>query len=103
MAVAAAKREAEVNHRLDGHDKHFNIINGSIIETGQALEDVKETVNKFVEKQDERNTIWDTEQKLHWKDRGQAFSKKQAYTGYITVVVMLLAVIVPQIIKLFEG
>ena len=57
MAVAAAKREAEVNHRLDGHDKHFNIINGSIIETGQALEDVKETVNKFVEKQDERNTI----------------------------------------------
>lgn len=86
LAVAKAKRQVEVDHRLDDHEAHLKAINGTITRTGTALIDLKNSMETFHDKQEKRNEKWDTEQAVHWKKAGQAFSKRQMVLAWVAVL-----------------
>ena len=86
LAVAKAKRQVEVDHRLDDHELRLSAINGSISRNAGALVDLKKSVDDFHEKQEKRNEKWDTEQAVHWKKAGQAFSKRQMVLAWVAVL-----------------
>ena len=86
LAVEKATREAEVNHRMDDHELRLSAINGSISRNAGALVDLKKSVDDFHEKQEKRNEKWDTEQAVHWKKAGQAFSKRQMVLAWVAVL-----------------
>jgi septal ring factor EnvC (AmiA/AmiB activator) len=103
LAVEKAKREAEVDHRIDGHEERLNVVNGSIAKTGAAMSALKASVDDFHDKQDKRNEKWDTEQAVHWRRSGQAFSKRQMLAAYLTIVAMVGAPAFSEIAKSLFG
>jgi galactokinase len=103
LAVKAAKREAKVDHELDGHEEHLKAINGTIIKTGVSLDALRESVDMFHDDQNKRNEKLDTEAQIHWRKTGQAYSKRMVYAGFGAMIVMLLVPFVSELIKLAGG
>jgi hypothetical protein len=90
VAVESAKFQSDTEHRLIDHDKHLAAINGSIRKTGEALEGVKTHLVTRDKVLDERNTKYETEQAEHWKNEGQAYSKKQITLAFVALIVTVL-------------
>jgi hypothetical protein len=104
LAVEKTKREAEVDHQLDDHEEHLKAINGSITRTGTAMIELKETVVEHVDKQEKRNEKWDTEQAVHWRKSGQAFSKRQVMIAYLAILATAGSPVIAALVKsLFGG
>lgn len=99
-AISTTRREADVDHRLDGHEARLTAINSSIYKTGQSLDSLKDSVDTFHDSQNKRNEKWDDEQARHWQKSGVALSKRQLYSGYAAVFAMLTATLVPVIERL---
>jgi hypothetical protein len=98
-AERRARREAEVDGRLSQHEARLNLINGSISRSASALEHLSSSFREFVKRQDKRDVEYDTRETDHWKEKGQAFSRKQIYLGFATVLAMSL---VPLILAVFH-
>ena len=98
-AERRARRETEVDSRLNQHEARLNVINGSISRSASALELLTSSFREFVKHQDKRDVEYDTRETIHWKEKGQAFSRKQIYLGFATVLVMTL---IPLIIAVFH-
>jgi cation transport ATPase len=103
VAVKVAKREAKVDHELDGHEQHLEAINNTIIKTGESLDALKTSVDTFHDDQNKRNEKLDTEAELHWRKTGQAYSKRMVYAGFGTMIVMLLVPFVNELARLLGG
>jgi hypothetical protein len=103
LAVEKAKREAKVDHRLDGCEERLDVVNSTIAKTGAALIGLTSSVDDFHDKQKKRNEKWDTEQAVHWRKAGQAFSKRQVMAAYLTILVMAGGPVIAEVVKSVFG
>jgi chromosome segregation ATPase len=103
LAVKAATEKANLQHQLNDHEGRLNAINGSIVRTGMALTELKDTVVEHYDKQEKRNEKWDTEQEVHWRRAGQAFSKRQMVLAWIAVLATASAASIADLVKAMFG
>jgi hypothetical protein len=103
LAVDLAQFKAETRHDLSDHQEHLEAINGSVGRTGNALTALKEHLEERSKIQDERNTKWDTEQAIHWRGKGQAYSKKQVTIAYIAIFATASGATIADVIKSIFG
>jgi hypothetical protein len=99
LAVKAATEKADMNHRLDGHEDRLNAVNSTIAKTGAALTALKDCMDTFHDKQEKRNEKWDTEQAIHWKKAGQAFSKRQVVIAWLAVMATAGSPVIAEAVK----
>jgi hypothetical protein len=101
VAVATTKREAKTEHRMDGLETRVGVLEGYIRKVGDSLESLKDHIIKRDEAQDRRNIEEDTKAREHWKNKGQALSRRQIYIGYASVFAVVAAPLVADAIKAF--
>jgi hypothetical protein len=100
VAEQRARQEQRVESRLDQHDSQFKNINGSLSRAAVGLEALANSFLDFVKKQEKRDTEADTREAQHWKQEGQAFSKKQLYLGFGALLAMVAAPFVAKLVEL---
>jgi hypothetical protein len=103
LAVKAATEKANTQHQLNDHAARLNAVNGTIARTGTALIDLRNSMDTFHDKQEKRNEKWDTEQAVHWRRAGQAFSKRQVVAAYLTILVMAGGPVIAEVVKSVFG
>src|SRR5208282_1958275 len=93
QAEVRVRRDTRVEMELSQHEDRLNGINGSITRTLHSLEEQASSFREFAARQEVRRGADEAREKEHWKEKGQAFSAKQVYTGYALVLVSVLSML----------
>jgi hypothetical protein len=94
LAYEKGRRDMEVDSRLDGHDRHLRVINGSIERGAKATELVGKKVDDLAERVRTEGAISKALAAQATAAIERQVSTRDFRTGVAVVVVMLLGVIV---------